>query len=72
MLPQLHPRWVQLKGLLHPGCLWRGHKVVLEGRGVDVVYLDFSEAFDTASHQLLTDKLVKCGLDEQTARWVEN
>ncbi|GAB0209347.1 mitochondrial enolase superfamily member 1 [Grus japonensis] len=43
-----------------------------EGRAVDVVYLDFSKAFDTVSHNILTGKLRKCGLDEWTVRWVEN
>ncbi|KAK4817454.1 hypothetical protein QYF61_015609 [Mycteria americana] len=54
------------------GRLWRGHEVGLEGSAVDVVYLDFSEAFDSVSLKILTDKLMKCGLDEQTVRWVEN
>ncbi|GAB0207809.1 mitochondrial enolase superfamily member 1 [Grus japonensis] len=43
-----------------------------EGRAVDVVYLDFSKAFDTISHNILIDKLRKCGSDEWTVRWVEN
>ncbi|GAB0208805.1 mitochondrial enolase superfamily member 1 [Grus japonensis] len=43
-----------------------------EGRAVDVVYLDFSKAFDTVSHNILIRKLRKCGLDEWTVRWVEN
>ena len=43
-----------------------------EGRAVDVVYLDFSKAFDTVSHSILTGKLRKCGLDEWTVRWIEN
>jgi len=30
-----------------------------EGRAVDVVYLDFSKAFDTVSHNVLTGKLRK-------------
>ncbi|GAB0191812.1 RNA-binding protein 44 [Grus japonensis] len=49
-----------------------GHEVGLEERAAGIVYLDFSEAFDTISHTILTEKLVKCGLDEQTAKWVEN
>jgi len=43
-----------------------------EGRAVDVVYLDFSKAFDTVSHNILLGKLRKCGLDEWSARWIEN
>ncbi|GAB0204550.1 mitochondrial enolase superfamily member 1 [Grus japonensis] len=43
-----------------------------ERRAVDVVYLDFSKAFDTVSHNILVSKLRKCGLDEWTVRWVEN
>ncbi|PKU29730.1 rna-directed dna polymerase from mobile element jockey-like [Limosa lapponica baueri] len=37
-----------------------------EGRAVDIVYLDFSKAFDTASHSILIGKFRKCGLDEWT------
>ncbi|GAB0206085.1 mitochondrial enolase superfamily member 1 [Grus japonensis] len=43
-----------------------------EGRAMDVVYLDFSKAFDTISHNILISKLRKCGSDEWTVRWVEN
>ena len=39
---------------------------------MDVVYLNFSKAFNTASHNILTGKLRKCGLDEWTVRWIEN
>ena len=51
-----------------PGCTsW-----VDEGRAVDVVYLDFSKAFDTVSHDILLGKLGKCGLDEWSVKWIEN
>ncbi|GAB0179468.1 mitochondrial enolase superfamily member 1 [Grus japonensis] len=39
-----------------------------EGRAVDVVYCDFSKAFDTISHNILIGKLRKCGLDEWSVR----
>jgi len=39
---------------------------------VDDVYLDFSKAFNTVSHNILLEKLGKCGLDESTVRWIEN
>jgi len=45
---------------------------VNEGRAVDVVYLDFSKAFDTVSHDILLGKLRKCGLYEWSVRWNEN
>jgi len=45
--------------------------MVDEGRAVDNVYLDFSNAFDTFSHKIITKKLLMCGLDEQTVRCIE-
>ena len=38
-----------------------------ERRAVDVVYLYFSKAFDTAAANIFTDKLRKHGLDKQTS-----
>ncbi|KAK4818961.1 LOW QUALITY PROTEIN: hypothetical protein QYF61_022628 [Mycteria americana] len=43
-----------------------------EGKAVDVVYLDFSKAFDTVSHGILLEKLAAHGLDGCTLRWVKN
>jgi len=43
-----------------------------DGRVMDVVYLDFSKAFNTVSHNILLEKLRKCGLDEWSVRWIEN
>ena len=40
-----------------------------EGKAVDVVYLDFSKAFDTVSHSILLEKLAAHGLDGCTLRW---
>ncbi|CAM4585984.1 unnamed protein product [Lepidochelys kempii] len=42
-----------------------------EGKAVDVLFLDFSKAFDTVSHSILVSKLKKYGLDGCTTRWVE-
>ena len=41
-------------------------RLVDEGKAVDVVYLDFSKAFDNASHCLVPQKLAVCGLDRYT------
>ncbi|CAM5100175.1 unnamed protein product [Natator depressus] len=43
-----------------------------EGKAVDVLFLDFSKAFDTVSHSILARKLKKSGLDEWTIRWIES
>ena len=47
-------------------------RLVDEGKAVDVVYLDFSKAFDTVSHSLLLQKLAVRGLDRYTLGWVRN
>uniref|UniRef100_A0A8V0X1Q9 Reverse transcriptase domain-containing protein n=1 Tax=Gallus gallus TaxID=9031 RepID=A0A8V0X1Q9_CHICK len=47
-------------------------RLVDEGKAVDVVYLDFSKAFDTVSHSILLQKLVVRGLDRYTLGWVRN
>ncbi|KAK4826972.1 hypothetical protein QYF61_012913 [Mycteria americana] len=43
-----------------------------EGKAVDVIYLDFSKAFDTVSHSILLEKLVAHGLGGCTLHWVKN
>ncbi|RMB92866.1 hypothetical protein DUI87_30760 [Hirundo rustica rustica] len=47
-------------------------RLVDAGKAVDVVYLDFSKAFDTVSHSVLLDKLAAHGLDRSILRWVRN
>jgi len=46
--------------------------LVDEGRGGDIVYLNFSEAFDAVSLKILIGQLLIHRLDEQTVMWVEN
>ena len=43
-----------------------------EGKAVDVVYLDFSKAFDTVPHNILMEKLAAHGLDGHTLHWVKH
>ncbi|KAK4815372.1 LOW QUALITY PROTEIN: hypothetical protein QYF61_001360, partial [Mycteria americana] len=47
-------------------------RLVDKGKAVDVVYLDFSKAFDTVSHSILLEKLAAQGFDRHTLRWVKN
>ena len=46
--------------------------LVDEGNVVDVIYLDFSKAFDTLFHSILLEKLAAHSLDKCTLGWVEN
>ena len=43
-----------------------------EGKADDVVYLDFSKAFDAVFHSILLQKLAVHGLDRYTLGWVRN
>ncbi|PKU36965.1 rna-directed dna polymerase from mobile element jockey-like [Limosa lapponica baueri] len=45
--------------------------LVDEGKAVDVVYLDFSKAFETVSHSILLEKLAAHGLNISTLHWVK-
>jgi len=45
-------------------------RLVDEGKAEDVVYLDFSKAFDTVSPSILLEKLAAHGLDGCTLCWV--
>ena len=47
-------------------------RLVDEGQAVDVVYLDFSKAFDTVPHNILMEKLAAHGLDGHMLCWVKH
>ncbi len=46
--------------------------LVDDGKAVDVIYLDFSKAFDTVSHSILLEKLMAHGLYRCILQWVKN
>ena len=46
--------------------------LVDEGRAVGAVYLDFSKTVDPVCHNIITNKLMKYGLQEQRVRWTKN
>ncbi|GAB0175679.1 mitochondrial enolase superfamily member 1 [Grus japonensis] len=46
--------------------------LVDEEKAVDVIYLDFSKAFDTVSHSIHLERLSAHGLDGRALRWVKN
>jgi len=45
---------------------------VVEGKAVDVIYLDISKAFDTVPHRIFLGKLAAHILDGCTLRWIKN
>jgi hypothetical protein len=47
-------------------------QVVDEGKAMDVVYLDFSKAFDKISHSKLLLKLEEHGIGGKVRDWIEN
>ena len=47
-------------------------RLVDKGKAVDVIYLDFSKAFDTVSHSILLQKLGTHSQDRCTLCWVKN
>ncbi|XP_069792574.1 uncharacterized protein, partial [Narcine bancroftii] len=46
-------------------------KKVDEGKAVDVVYLDFSKAFDKVPHRRLGKKVEALGINEEVVKWIQ-
>ena len=47
-------------------------KLLDEGKGLDVLYLDYQKAFDTVPHRRLLAKLKWYGIDGKLLLWIEN
>ena len=47
-------------------------KMIDEGRAVDVVYMDFSKAFDKVPHGRLMQKVKSHEIRGELARWIQN
>ena len=46
--------------------------MIEEGRAVDVVYMDFSKAFDKVPHGSLVQKFKSHRINGELARWIQN
>jgi len=47
-------------------------KIIDEGRAVDVVYMDFSKAFDKVPHGRQVQKVRLHGIRGELAKWIQN
>jgi len=47
-------------------------RILEEGLGLDIIYLDYRKAFDTVSHKKLMKKMHGLGLGSKLLKWIEN
>ena len=52
-------------------CLELWTKMIESGNAVDVIYTDFSKAFDSVPHQRLLKKMESLGITGNTLSWVK-
>jgi len=45
-------------------------KLMDEGRGVDIVFLDYRKAFDSVNHAKLIEKLMLANVDSTVIKWI--
>ncbi len=46
-------------------------KIMDSGDTVDLIFLHFSEAFDSVNHRFLLQKRKACGIDGKKVNWIE-
>ena len=46
--------------------------ILEDGSNADVVYLDFTKAFDKVDHRIVLHKLKKLGIHEKIYQWIES
>ena len=47
-------------------------EAVCEGNNLDVIYLDYSKAFDVVDHHILLRKLRESGISGKVGYWISN
>jgi len=47
-------------------------RLIEEGFGIDIVYLDYRKAFDTVPHQRLMQKIRDLGLSKEIVNWIKD
>ena len=53
-------------------CLEEWTKLIEEGETFDVIYIDFSMAFDSVAHKRLLIKLERIGITGDFLRWIRS
>ena len=53
-------------------CIERWSKLVEDGHNIDIIYTDFSKAFDSVPHERLFSKLKSLGIDGDLLRWIKS
>ena len=53
-------------------CMEEWASMIEKGKAFDVIYTDFSKAFDSVAHERLLHKQVKMGIAEDLLNWVRS
>ena len=53
-------------------CIETSTRIIEEGESIDLIYTDFSKAFDSVPHQRLLQKIANIGIDGKVHKWVKS